>query len=238
MEVIGQLKQGKKPDSALYTSDESKQPEVLGKRKATIRNQYSPQQQAIVVKRYNELLKTYKERAARNLLYAEFSNIKRSTIRNWLNPDKQSNLLFVATGKKHRKERRLWKSKKKAKYPKEEDKLWDKFKLQRIERLPVNREWIQATMLNLLKESKPEGYLKFKASPGWATKWCYRYKVSLRMATNSKPKNVLERLPEVKSFHRKAKAFRKTGTQRCATYGRFPPRWTFSGIFVPLTYLC
>jgi hypothetical protein len=226
MEVIGQLKQGKTPDPALRNS---KSPTAVKPKTSSVRVGYTPEQRAKVIRRYQDLLQIYNEKTANKKLYQEFSNINKSTLRKWRG-HKETPLIFATTGKKLRGKRRIVKNKKKAKFPKEEDKLWDQFKLRRMERLPVNREWIRTTMKGILQQSKPEGYLKFTASPGWVAKWIRRYRVSLRLATNTKHKNYLERLPGVKSFHSKVKTFRRSGTQRCPIYGRFPAKCTFSGI--------
>lgn len=116
-------------------------------------------------------------------------------MRNWLQEKNSADIMMVSGIQKAK--RRFSKNKRKAKFPKEEDKLWDRFKERRFDGFPVDQAWIMQELLTL---SQPTGYLTFKGSSGWIAKWIRRYRVSLRIGSNTKSSNIEDRLTGVKWF--------------------------------------
>ena len=83
----------------------------------------------------------------------------------------------------------------------QEDILFKKFKIRRIQGLAIDGEWFKTEVKLLVKDSDHARKDEFKASNPWLGKFCRRHGLSNQRKTNKKSKSVLERLPKVKNFH-------------------------------------
>ena len=83
----------------------------------------------------------------------------------------------------------------------QEDILFKKFKIRRIQGLAIDGEWFKTEVKLLVKDSDHARKDEFKASNPWLGKFCRRHGLSCQQKTNKKSTSVLERLPKVKNFH-------------------------------------
>lgn len=88
----------------------------------------------------------------------------------------------------------------------------------------------------LLRKDKPLDWMTFKCSNSWFKGFKFKKQISLRAATNKKPKSAEERLPLVRKFHRTANEFRQSPPSRDPKYGRFPASHTYHVDQVPLEF--
>ena len=123
-----------------------------------------------------------------------------------------------------------------ARFPDQETKLHEKFCERRDEGWKCGGRWLKAKMKYFLRKDKLNGYENFKASDHWFTNFKRRYEISFRAASNKKSKSTEERLPQVRNFHRTAKAFRTPPPQADPKYGRFPASATYHMDQVPLEF--
>ena len=110
------------------------------------------------------------------------------------------------------------------KFRKEEEKLYLAFVYRRsVLKLPVSRCWLDSEFSKILQLNQPKGWEEFKYSNGWATGFCLRWRICSRAMTNKKTESVLERLPDIRNFHRYIIYYlpRLSSSQQCAKYGRF-----------------
>ena len=85
----------------------------------------------------------------------------------------------------------------KARHPEEESKLHKMYKARRQRGMPVDGEWLQSRMRQMVKQKNPE----FKAGNQWLSMFCKRKGISMQVKTHRKSKSVAERLPRIKRFH-------------------------------------
>ena len=86
----------------------------------------------------------------------------------------------------------------------------------------VTVPWIQGSMLCLLKERKPVGWINFKASQGWRQKFFERFDLVFRATTNTKQYTVEERLPAVIKFYKYFQKVCLDGVHVSKIYGVYP----------------
>ncbi|GAB5370628.1 hypothetical protein AAMO2058_001509800 [Amorphochlora amoebiformis] len=92
----------------------------------------------------------------------------------------------------------------KAKYPKMEERLLDKFLQARSKCLKITRKWFETTSRELLLEEYPDDEeLKKKGhqlSDSWITKFCKRHGISYRTKSNKKSLPHLNYIPDVYKY--------------------------------------
>ena len=79
---------------------------------------------------------------------------------------------------------------------------------------------------------------QFNCSNGWCIRFCRRWGITAQCRTNGKATTVLERLPQIRSFHQwLIYGLQRSSPQRCPKYGRFPPHRMFHMDQVPLAFV-
>lgn len=78
--------------------------------------------------------------------------------------------------------------KKRAKFPKAEARLHERYKQRRQRALPVSGHWLRSGMRKILREMLPNdpAAQKFVASRKWLKRFCTRWAISKRKKTNVK----------------------------------------------------
>ena len=87
-------------------------------------------------------------------------------------------------------------------YNSEEMVVFYQFLALRLDAKQVMTSWFAIAMKKQLSITKPEGLEKFSGSEGWRQKYFQRFDLVIRATTNTKPKTILERLPECIKFYR------------------------------------
>ena len=77
------------------------------------------------------------------------------------------------------------------------------YKRRRSKGMPVNWNWLSAKMIVLVRIEKPEHYRpeKHKFRHGWAYRFCKRWNISRRRRTNTKKKDLFERMHLIRRYH-------------------------------------
>jgi hypothetical protein len=112
----------------------------------------------------------------------------------------------------------------KGKYHEEEQELYLKFCYRRaVLKLPVSQEWLIGQFRKILTQKKPDGWDTYQYSDGWVCGFCVRFAICSRAMTNKKDQSILERLPDIRRFHRYLIYFlpRMSWFQQCPKYGAF-----------------
>ena len=145
-----------------------------------------------------EACKTSKEKKN----YLALNGLSKDTMKTWRKPKRKETIRRDAmkrgmNGKK--KSSQALKRVRGAVYPKQEEELYDLYKLRRAKGLPVDGEYFSAKMRMLVKRDYPDS--KFVGSNPWIQKFTRRFGISLQSKTNKKSKSIEERLPKVRNFH-------------------------------------
>ena len=142
--------------------------------------------------------------AAEKQNFREANNVTKDQLKNWRRPSRRKK---IKENSSRRSTQRFYfsaearKKKRQGFFAKEEELLFNKFKLRRIDGLPVDGEWFKTEMKLLVAEGNHPRKEQFKASNKWLNKFCRRKGLSSQRKTNNKSKSVLEYLPKVKNFH-------------------------------------
>ncbi len=178
---------------------------------------------------------------------AEFSRLNPSvplnTMKKWLQPAIRTQI--EADGKSKRpavRDSRVSSSrleKYRAKFPLQENELFDKICLRRDKGERVSFKWTQSEMKLLVRRDEPAGHETFRASKTWRKKFFRRFLLTRRVTTNTKSRTVEERIPYVRGFHLKIKDLQKPlprTRRRCKIYGRYPQQSRYHVDQVPLEF--
>jgi hypothetical protein len=104
-----------------------------------------------------------------------------------------------------------------ARYPAEEDELYLRFLNRRIVKgYPCNLYWLVSQMREILRETKPPGWVEGHCKHTWAVAWCSRYSVTTQCGYNSKSHDIRDRQTMIMNFHRFMAALQKSEPQVCA----------------------
>ena len=120
----------------------------------------------------------------------------------------------------------------------EDDELYVRVLFRRMEHgYPVNHFWLQMEFGSILEESKPNGYRDFKCSPGWAVRFCVRYRLSTQAANNIKAHDQVDRADAIRQFHQYwILVVQQSEPQLHPKFGRFGPRRILHVDQVPLPF--
>ena len=77
------------------------------------------------------------------------------------------------------------------------------YKRRRSKGMPVHWNWLSAKMIVLMRIEKPAHYRpeKHKFRHGWAYRFCKRWNISRRRRTNTKKKDLFERMHVIRRYH-------------------------------------
>ena len=77
------------------------------------------------------------------------------------------------------------------------------YKRRRSKGMPVHLNWLMAKMKVLVQIKKPAHYRpeKHKFGVGWAQRFCKRWHISRRRRTNTKKKDLFERMHLIRRYH-------------------------------------
>ena len=85
----------------------------------------------------------------------------------------------------------------------QEKKLYEMYKQRRHKGMPVHYKWLTAKMLILMRIEKPRKYdpNKHKFQNSWCARFCKRWNISRRRRTNTKKRDLFERLHLIRNYH-------------------------------------
>ena len=88
-------------------------------------------------------------------------------------------------------------------FPAQEKKLYEMYKQRRHKGMPVHYKWLTAKMLILMRIEKPRKYdpNKHKFTNSWCARFCKRWNISRRRRTNTKKRDLFERLHLIRNYH-------------------------------------
>ena len=133
--------------------------------------------------------------------WLEEKNVEWNTFKNWL---QSRDTIFEELGNttKYQKTTSSHREKQKqGKFTQQQRKLFNLFRVRRVQRLPVSGVWLTSKMKKLLERDKPPKHEHFKGSNRWLMNFNRRFGLSSQQKTNKKSKSVEARLPKVKRFH-------------------------------------
>ena len=123
-----------------------------------------------------------------------------------------------------------------ASFPEAADELFGRFThRRRAFGLPSDGYWPRAEMLDILKETKPKGWKKFKCSKGWLYNWVNRYNLSSQVKTDKKSNSAFARLPLIMQFFDQIRRAQLLGPA-CSEYGFFDPRYIWNCDQIPMPF--
>lgn len=198
------------------------------------RTRYDLRYKARVIHRYAELVKENQGivLAGMQTAVAKEFNIDRRRVSDWLR-DKE---LIVEESKEGGGKKKCVYKFEKAKFPDEEDMLFDAVYIRRqLFGLWVDRYWLCDQFAEILEESQPKGWDVFKYSKGWVSNFCTRYNIRKQYATNKKDMPIQMKEQLVKKFHRDWLAVQR-GAPNDLTYGRFDGYHLFHWYQSPLEF--
>lgn len=217
----------KQPDQVAPPSEEKEEVRPVAKKKKT-RTRFRNFKKLALIREFKELRKA-QPAFYRDEWEISHPTVSLRTLEGWLHPGKLSEIEHDALHPNPRVRNAFVSSKRldflnQGKFPEHEERLYEMFLERRDALKVVPRSWFSAKMKGLLRKNPPEGdgWKKFQASTGWATKFLDRFDVSRRARSNGNPKSVQQRLPQIRKFHKTAKAFTQPPPLRDAKYGRFP----------------
>jgi hypothetical protein len=124
-------------------------------------------------------------------------------------------------------------------YPMAEADLYGEFLWRRrYLRRKTTKQWLRMRMRYIvLSRYTYAPCSAFKASEGWCTNFCNRWRISSQCRTNKHKQSVTERLPQIRKFHQwLIYGLQRSEPERCPKYGRFPPNRMFHMDQVPLPF--
>ena len=123
-----------------------------------------------------------------------------------------------------------------ASFPEASDELFRRFAYRRrVFGLAADGYWLRAEMLDILKQTKPKGWAKFRCSKGWLYNWVGRYNLSSQMKTDKKSNSALARLPLIMQFFHQIRTAQLTGPA-CSDYGFFAPSCMWNCDQLPMPF--
>jgi hypothetical protein len=122
-------------------------------------------------------------------------------------------------------------------YPMAEADLYGEFLWRRrYLRRKTTKHWLRVRMLYIV-QSRYAANIGFRASEGWCTNFCHRWRISSQCRTNKHKQSVNERLPQIRKFHQwLIYGLQRSEPERCPKYGRFPPNRMYHMDQVPLPF--